>query len=487
MQRRGDYCSEGPGYAKRIFRWAPDGVPGPPWRGQLLTFVPRPEADHSPPHTAENGLESGKFLRSISSANGAERPIDPPRSVPDNRTRGRFPVPDGEGRMYLIGGWFASATNIFRRQTSEPPQCYRIRCACGETLEGDRSPAHQVVTCNGCQSPLFVLPASVYPRPATPPRRKPARREVPHTGEATAVAQAAMSVAESSVKRADGQLPPDGRAARQSPRGTPGVRFRAPQALFQFDFDRWRRRTFTPLRLALAAIALVIGGTIWWRWHLQVLEKAREVLAEAPRLGEEALHEGDLSTAARQFASLRRALDVLGRDDPQARIWRQTARETEAAADLADTPLHLILREASQIVSEQSLAAWKNMFDSGLRGSWVVVDAPVSRSADADVGPRYLIDCPIYFQDEHAVLWVDLSGLEKALAPDNEPRRVIFAARLAECRPEPEVDHTWRIVLEETSGFLWAGTEVYESLGMPLDDDTRRVLDEQAHWLGVTP
>jgi hypothetical protein len=244
-----------------------------------------------------------------------------------------------------MSGWLTTAANVFRKRNEEPPQAFDLRCLCGRTVSGRRTRAAQSAICPACGSALFVLPESVYPLPRAPAAKKvvPAKRatrDVPAERSSEAGSGHSSDDAPEIANRTERSAP--ARSATRAPqaRASPPLTEQLPQPIPPAHFGRRRRRLFTPVRLALLGVALVVTATAWWLLHLQALDRARDVLATVPRLADEALAEGDFNAAARQFARLGRALDVIGRDDSQSRRWRQMARETTAAADLASGSLH---------------------------------------------------------------------------------------------------------------------------------------------------
>jgi hypothetical protein len=53
---------------------------------------------------------------------------------------------------------------------------YRVKCACGKTLTGERSDTGQVLDCSQCGQPVYVLPQSAWPRVADVPIPPPSTR-----------------------------------------------------------------------------------------------------------------------------------------------------------------------------------------------------------------------------------------------------------------------------------------------------------------------
>jgi hypothetical protein len=385
-----------------------------------------------------------------------------------------------------MSGWLTTATNAFRKKVDAPAQTFEIRCGCGKSLSGERTRAEQTATCPACKSALFVLPASVYPIPRSPVQKKVVRAPRPDEEDETSATATKSTKPDPADVGGPRRRPRSSAAPSRVATAAPEPSFaeRVQQAFEPANLDRLRRKLLTPLRLVLLGVALVIVATIWWIGHLRALDRARDTLASVPRQAEESLQEGDAPEAARKFALLRHAVDLLGRDDPQSRRWRQLARETAAIADLAAAPLHDILLEAAEAPDR---SAWANQFRVNYRDGWVLIDAPVSRATDGSDTARLTVDFPLVVGEHLGRLVAELPALEPAVAADGSARRVIFAAQLADCRLESGPDPIWRIELRPETGFLWTGAETYQALGMPPDESSSKTLAGQAQLLGIEP
>ena len=376
--------------------------------------------------------------------------------------------------------WLTVAGKLFRRRASQPLP-FEAQCACGGTVSGERTAVPQTPICPKCRRSVFVLPASIYPPPKGPktvkaaaPRRKP---EPARQAASSGRDPDPPSVAE--IESGSGAET----AASAKPRPPARQVVRAAVKAGAGRLQSLGKKQTTPVRLVLASALAVVFLTGWWVMHRRALNEAERIIPVATRLGEQALEERDLGEAARQFQKIRGALDLLGRDDAQARTLRQTANEIGASANLAAAPLFDIVHEAAAAGPEES---WSETFRSMYRGSWVVIDAPVARSADSSSGRKFDVDLPIVEGPARAVVVAELPLFEPLLPAGTEPRRVIFAAQLDDCRPDPRDEGAWRIVMRPKTAFLWSTPESLARLGVVLDDDTTRVLSDQASRLGVS-
>jgi hypothetical protein len=369
-------------------------------------------------------------------------------------------------------GWLTTAANVFRKQAPPPVQTYSVRCGCGRAATGTRTASEQVALCPACQSSLFIFPASVYPAPPapppkpkkTPPAHPPAGRGRSPRGKA-ATGSAAREHAPS-----PGTANGDHRGAATAP-----------------ALPRHRRKLVTPLRAVAASLMLVVAGTVWWLFHLKALDRARETIASAPHVAEEAIQQGDIQEAARQYEQIREAVARLGRDDAQALRWNQLARETAALSDLAAAPLHSILQEAIDVSHGKTESAWGEIFRGTYRGGWVLIDAPVSRSGGESGRSEFQIDFPLAVGEQSARLVADLPDFRRCLVEGTSAKRVIFAAQLADCRKDSAGTGEWRIEFRPETGFLWSSAGTYQMAGLPSDESSLAVLAEQSRLLGIEP
>ncbi len=399
-----------------------------------------------------------------------------------------------------MAGWLAVAEKLFRSGANQPAPPFEITCACGQTVAGLRTNGLQTRNCPNCGVSLFVLPASVYPLPKAPKRKvavAPSQRAdvvpdpsieadrlaglPPKVGKLKGPARPVMEkqAAEVMEPAAPVKDPPafPRRPAKQVVR----------EAVVSLELGRHCRRIFRPVRLVLVGVISVIGLTGWWIVHQHQRDAAERMVVSAVKLGEQALVDHDLVEAARQYQQLRAALDVLRRNDHQARVFRQTASEMKAAADLSRSSLVDLLHEAVESESGKLPLTWDETFRTGYRDEWVVLDALVSRAAEPAPGHRFDVEFPLTDGKNHAVIVADLDVFDKVVAEGQSPQRVVFAGQLDDCRKdkEPRHENTWLIVMRPTSGFLWSSAPNLELLGVPLDDATKQLLADQTGLLGI--
>lgn len=386
-----------------------------------------------------------------------------------------------------MNGWLAAAEKLLGRRPSLPPTPYEVTCACGGVVTGERTTGVQLPSCPDCQSTLFVLPASVYPVPKAP-RRKIVVVPKPLAEPAGTDEDVEADLPPPTTKKG-GRRPAAEEQAARPPKAVEVPRRPAKQvvadAIAALKLDRLRRKVFTPVKLVLGGVVAVVALTGWWIVHLRALDDAERVVVSAAKLGEQALQERDLREAARQFGQVRGALDVLGRNDSHARVLRQTARETAAAADLVRSSLLEILHEAAQASRRTTNLTWDETFHSSYQGEWVVLDANVARATGSTSGNRYAVDFLLSDGANRGVIVADLDVFDKFVFHEGQPQRIIFAAQLDDCRHDPQHENTWRFVLRPATAFLWSSAEHLELLGLTVDAATKQLLADQASHLGV--
>lgn len=358
-------------------------------------------------------------------------------------------------------GWFSRSVRGVKSLSSRTPSAFELSCACGESVAGVRTGKYQVVNCPACARALFVFPESVYP-PLKDKRRKSGAQETKQSPRAPDKGSA-------------------GRAATTAAKGTtpdPSPS-EAPAEVPQ----RPRPPLLTPVRAVAAALILTVSLTGLGIWHMRARDAAQQVLTQAPERAHDALRSGDVRAAATEFAKAAEAVDILRRRDPPAQALRQLARETDAATRLALQGPFEIVTEAIE-ATESSEHDWSGAFRAAYRGGWLLVDAQVPRPPGKKEAERLELTLPLLIRGLHVRLAADFRGLVP-LWGEAETRRVIFAARLEECRPFLGDNPGWELLLAPKSTLLWANAETLRALGFDVDESTEAVLAQQAEHLGV--
>ncbi len=191
--------------------------------------------------------------------------------------------------------------------------------------------------------------------------------------------------------------------------------------------------------------------------------------AERLQIARQHLRQGHFRLAAKLLQE-----DVGAEQDvDMRRHWEQLRREAALLADLLAEPLEDLLGHAAGMAQ----AEWQADFPHRYQGKALLFDAEVKRRPDG----RLEIAYQLRLGKEPAKL--DVSDLEllRKLKLD-QPRRLIFGARLASVSSEPP-GPTWVVRLQPTSG-VWLTDADAAALCCPSwsDEATREVLREQARW-----
>lgn len=275
---------------------------------------------------------------------------------------------------------------------------------------------------------------------------------------------------------------------------------------------------FTPFRIILLVIlGLGISTALW---SIQQNRRAHAILTakEQGELGFEAVSERNWPAARNAFEQATRAVDLLGRDDPEANRYRQFFRETTAMTRMAGDSLFDVLDQAIDITDHEGDDAWQREFRARYRGRWMVIDGPVTLKTasqrlptdpgddddDADRGeavtPRSEADVA---EERYELLFpwrpsravgvrvvVDFPVFE-AVVPPGGDAVVVFAGELQECRLSEDRSE-WIVRFHPETGFLWGHQVTYDALGFqsdPLRPDTAvlKRLETQLKSTGVDP
>lgn len=253
-------------------------------------------------------------------------------------------------------------------------------------------------------------------------------------------------------------------------------------------------RFWTPLRLTLLAIALVVTGAITYSVRQSMLEQAGRIIREKSEAITQALEKKEWLTARRELEPVVAALDRLGRDDNEANVLRQQLRETTAMSLLSGVSLYDFLMAAEETTTKDGSTAWQDKFRSLYSGDWFVVEGSVEQITeriDGQISRGYAVSLPWTVGDSQrpVVMRADLAEF-RSLRVGETPTPVMFAAPLKSCRLD--ADDEWRIEFDGEQGFLWVDMDRYKELGFTFDPlrsegQTQSLLDAQGRVMGIRP
>src|SRR5262245_19476290 len=201
---------------------------------------------------------------------------------------------------------------------------YRVTCLCGAGYSGQRLATHQVLSCQRCQRPIFVLPLSpwsVRDNASQPDTVRPSARAPWLLGAAVGIAATLLVVA---------------------------ARWLVIGLARKTSLDTAKDKSGQP------------------DYHAS-LAKARDLLGQGQfRRAALELEQGSLPAAA----SL-----------PDQRLWRQTFRQAQLLADLAFEPWQDTLRHAAGVPAEE----WQAEFGRRFQNKALVFDAEFQRLANGSL------------------------------------------------------------------------------------------------------
>jgi hypothetical protein len=157
----------------------------------------------------------------------------------------------------------------------------------------------------------------------------------------------------------------------------------------------------------------------------------------------------------------------------QKRLWRQLKREASLYADLCTEPLEDILRHAATTPEPE----WQADFPRRFAGKTIIFDTIVQRTASGKLRATYVFAGP-----ERTNLEINALDLLRQL-PLDQPRRVLFGARLAGIRLEAP-GPSWVVRFEPDSGVLLTDATAAGLCCAALNEpDAIRILADQAKFL----
>jgi hypothetical protein len=230
-------------------------------------------------------------------------------------------------------------------------------------------------------------------------------------------------------------------------------------------------RWFSPVRLLIAAMLLVVAGTAALTIHLTRRGELTGDIVAARRAWMKHLEAGDFAKARPVLEQAAAEIKRYGEDSHDWREVDQLAREVALFSELPEQPWAELL----QVVRSMSPADSSEYFRDKLEHPPMIFDVYVSPSGDGLAAFR--VDTMIFLGQEAARLDLTDFKLFKSLAPGLSTR-FVFGARIRSI--ERSADSTvWVIHLVPDSGVMITSDVCLDKVGWPIDDGTRSVLEDQ--------
>lgn len=314
------------------------------------------------------------------------------------------------------------------RRWRDRPKPYEVPCNCGRIARGTRKVKHQVVTCEGCKEPVFVLPFSPLP--------------------------AVLGAEDSEVFKSSTGSKSPGR--RLSP---------------------W----LAPVLAGIATLLIVVVGFAFFFWHggrtnTAPTQPVADTFEKREEQGRKLLSQGKYRLALQEFDAAQALLDrnQATLSAAERREWNQRYRQARTFANLLPVPINEVLRQAAEWtqIDDQE---WQQHVKNYL-GKTVLFDAEVKRSGTN----KFLIDYEVNARGKPARLDFGLPRVFQSHVFLGQPQRLFFGAAIQAVRFESQA---WVVVFDPESVVLITDLEAaLECLPIPRDE-LQRVLEMQAKWL----
>ena len=351
----------------------------------------------------------------------------------------------------------------------EIPAGFGIKCDCGYEVTGFRSSSWQQINCPECRRTLFLLPSNVYPSTASvrndviggtfghrlrvvvgevlPGRRRHERMPEKPPSANGVVADKASDASGSTEK------PP--------PRRLPRISFPT------VNPAKIARRVFSPFRLLVMGMLLVLGATSYWMYHRSQHETARNTWRDSTDAVSALIEQGEFELLEQTLSKATEAGRLIGQD---GREWRQILNllhETQALTSVCFATLPSLLSEVS---AQQPLAPPElQSFKSDLMGGTFVIDGYIDPVGDG--AGEYLLDIPAMSGEYPVSVTMQLPQLDDYMT-QNTARRFVFAFRLASVeQPVDTGRDAWQLAVAAESFVLLTSEQHCQNLGFSVESD----------------
>lgn len=361
-------------------------------------------------------------------------------------------------------------------------ESFDLLCCCGQQIVGERQAQPQIAECSLCRERYLILPANPYPPPL--PAGTTRRKKKSKKAKGGPVLSAAGLA---TTWKTWGQPI----AAFPISWGKTGAKtaVRTGQNLWArlVAFYRGILAQITLLRFVVSLICALIGLTIYWQVRESRLEEAMVLANAAYDRGMTALEKKEMVAALAEFEDSRQAMDLLERDDMQARQVRQYAKELGAATQLATSSLFDVLTEGVREQRSSGSASWNERFSRKYAGDWLILELKGQGVLSSKGGDSPSLVFPSVFMGQPVALEIPQSILAQMPTIQDEVS-LIVAVQWQECRFEEQPSPRWVATFNPQTAFLWVNLVTYEAAGYvpdeyQPDDELKRILVQQAKWV----
>jgi hypothetical protein len=337
---------------------------------------------------------------------------------------------------------------------------FELNCECGGTVAGMRRKSWIESECPECCQTLFVLPANVYP----------ATKRVPSEvlgGSFSDRLQAVVSELLPAKKK------PSKKAAEKAvvaATAAPAVAVKRKPwfSLPHIDIVGFLKRTFTPFRLLMMAMTVVVGLTVYWMTYQRAVENAQQTWLKSPEEIEGLLNDSKMVELQQTLQTAVQAADLLQRDDAESRRIRNMLGETMAINSIASSELLTAFHNAYNDEGVLQETAASEIEDVCRSGTFLFDSYLTARPGLSDV---YLAEFPATPGRHPIELVIPLPAVGDFLEAFEDGRAIFTVTIDQVAAPTIGTYEPWVLHVESTSFVLLTSLPHCERIGLTKDID----------------
>ena len=372
------------------------------------------------------------------------------------------------------------------------PVPFEMKCSCGQKLSGIRRTTAQQISCDECGEARFVLPVNVYPTTrrvqsevvsgSLSNRLAAAARELvpasePQHDDSNGSSDNSTSASASVAAEQDSSNNPSRRRSRGNASANNGDEKTAAEKktpiLPQIDVKRVARRTFTPFRMIMLGVVVIVLGTGWWTVQQRRLSRARQDLRNSVDAVETAMAESNFNELLGPLQTATLAAEVLGKRDSEAGSILNLLYQTVAVNEVSSIDLVAELDRAylkSGQLDETRVRDLKRAITLGVQFfECPIIKSPLNKN-------RIQLLLPLKIHSDRVRIESHSTLLNYA-ATQLKGTSLIFAARVESCEAPSAEGGEWIIELSPDGCALL--TSELHCIELGLDPDAEPLLRQQ--------
>lgn len=252
---------------------------------------------------------------------------------------------------------------------------------------------------------------------------------------------------------------------------------------------RVARRVFTPFRLLVLGMILVVATTCYWMYIRSRLETAHQTWRESTDAVAALVEGGDFEALQDTLNRATAAGRLIGQQGPEWRQMLNLLEETRAVTSVSFSTLPALLSDLpdDRPIDETELQS----FMTDLMNGTFVIDGYID-PVGSDSG-EYLLDIPAMTSGQPVSVTMRLPQLEEYLV-QNPDRRFVFAFRLAGVdTPARFGRDSWKLTVAPESFVLITSEQHCHHLGFAVESDPtlaellarqQRFVEGSERWAG---